>query len=169
MPDPGWELRVTIDAPRLASAHLAQVVLRHPARHITVTETNADLPAGTSRAHIIEWAKGIARRYDKAWEVYQDALGRVGTTIPVGDWRCRLEGVTPSIQPLQITLCCLDFPPDLNIGGEADYVMDSLADYSLPALQAWLTEWVERFVARFIADKERTDQEVLDEAMGAGS
>jgi len=166
MPDAGWELTVTIDTPRIATAHLAQVVLKHPARHIVVTETNADFPPGTMRADIIEWAKRVADRYDKAWEVYQDALGRVGTVIPVGEWRCRLESVKPEVQPPRITLRCLVFHPVLKIGGEADYVVDSLDDYSLSALQAWLRAWVEAFVARFLADKARDDQAVLDEAMG---
>jgi len=166
MPDVGWELSVTIDTPRIATAHLAQVVLKHPARHIVVTETNADFPPGTMRADIIEWAKRVADRYDKAWEVYQDALSRVGTVINVGTWRCRLEGVTPSLQPLQIVLRCLVFEPTLQIGGAADYVVSSLDAYSLTALQAWLREWVQRFVARFLADKARDDQAVLDTAMG---
>ena len=166
MPDAGWELSVTIDTPRIAMAHLAQVLLRHPARHIVVTETNADFPPGTTRADIIEWAKRIADRYDKAWEVYQDALGRVGTVITVGDWRCRVEGVTPNIQPPRITLRCLVFHPVLKIGGQADYVVDALDAYSLAALQAWLREWVERFVAAYEAEKARDDQAVLDVAMG---
>jgi len=166
MPDPGWELSVTIDTPRIATAHLAQVVLRHPARHIVVTETNADFPPGTMRADIIDWAKRVADRYDKAWEVYQDALSRVGAVINVGEWRCRLEGVTPNVQPPRITLRCLVFHPTLKIGGEADYVVDSLDDYSLPSLQAWLKEWVGRFVAAYEAEKARDDQTVLDTVIG---
>ena len=166
MPDVGWELSVTIDTPRIATAHLAQVVLKHPARHIVVTETNADLPPGTMRAEIVAWAKRVADRYDKAWEIYQDALGRVGTVIDVGEWRCRLEGVTPNVQPPRITLRCLVFSPTLKIGGEADYAVDSLDDYSLPALQTWLTDWVQRFVARYEAEQAKEDQAVLDEAMG---
>ena len=165
MPDPGWELSITIDVPRIATAHLAQVVLRHPVRRIEVVETNADFPPGTTRADIIAWATGIANRYDKAWEVYQDALSRVGTVINVGDWRCRLESVKPSLQPLQIVLRCLVFHPALKIGGEANYIIDSLDDYSISALQAWLKEWVGRFVARYEAEKARDDQAVLDEAM----
>jgi hypothetical protein len=128
-----------------------------------------DLALNATDANAQTWAEKRIARFERALAVYQDAVGRIGAIIQIAGyplWRVRLAAVRYTLSPLAVILALDLYHSTQTQRARAEYVVDSLDDYSLARLQAWLQAWAADRLARFTAGMTPDAQATLERVIG---
>lgn len=129
--------------------------------------TRDDVPGYTTTKQIDLWCASRLALMDKLTVVYDDATGRIGTSISQSGWTAKLLRVSGDLQKPSVLLTLQVSNATSGASSEAVYEIDPVNDYSLANLQVWLKAYLVTVSAK-VAEKRTvpTSQDALTSVVG---